>query len=167
MHKTNENKKVLSDEQIYAKLAKYCAYQERCQKEVFEKLKQLNVFGIKAEAVVARLISENYLNEERFAIAFACGKNRVKGWGHIKIVNHLKQLNLSDKLIQIAIKQLDNAEYQKKLNQIIEKKWPFYKSKFDFNIAKLKITHFLISKGYNVDLVKESLMEFFNSQNEK
>ena len=76
--------------EIKAKIQSFCAYQERCQKEVREKLKSLHTNSLEAEQIIAELIEENFLNEQRFASAFARGKFRIKKWGRKKIESKLK-----------------------------------------------------------------------------
>ena len=89
-------KKQLTPEQALQKLRHYCGYQERCHSEVKEKLYSLGVFKNEHDAIIATLIEEDYLNEERFAIAFAGGKFRVKQWGRVKIKYELKQKQVSE-----------------------------------------------------------------------
>ena len=73
------------------KLEYYCSYQERCHLEVVDKLKQLGMTKPEVDELVVHLIQNDFLNEERFARAFARGKHRIKSWGKIRIVNELKQ----------------------------------------------------------------------------
>ena len=90
MTKKDPHKKQLTLEQALQKLKHYCAYQERCHSEVKEKLYSLGVFKKEADNIIAKLIEEGYLDEERFAIAFAGGKFRIKQWGRVKIKYELK-----------------------------------------------------------------------------
>ena len=78
------------------KMKAYCAYQERCQQEVYEKLRKLSIYGNEADDILMELISENFLNEERYAEAYASGKFRIKSWGRVKIKQGLKAKNISE-----------------------------------------------------------------------
>src|SRR5690606_26754360 len=98
-------KKQLTPEQALQKLKHYCAYQERSHSEVVEKLYSLGVWKREHDAIIASLIEEGYLNEERFAIAFAGGKFRMKKWGRTKIKYELKQRQVSEYSIKKALKQ--------------------------------------------------------------
>ena len=96
-------KKYLTKEQALQKIKHYCAYQERCHNEVKEKLYNLGVWKKEHDEIIATLIEENYLNEERFAIAFAGGRFRIKKWGRVKIKYELKQKQVSDYCIKKSI----------------------------------------------------------------
>ncbi|MBP6234345.1 MAG: RecX family transcriptional regulator, partial [Chitinophagaceae bacterium] len=96
-------KKYLTKEQALQKLKHYCAYQERCHSEVKEKLYQLGVWKKEHDEIIASLIEENYLNEERFAVAYAGGHFRIKQWGRIKIKYELKQKQVSEYSIKKAL----------------------------------------------------------------
>ena len=102
----------MSDE-LLKKLAHYCAYQERSHREVKTKLLELGARGLELENIIVELISQNYLNEERFAKAFAGGKFRTKKWGKVKIIQELKKHFLSDYVIKKAIKEISDDDYEK------------------------------------------------------
>ncbi len=104
------------------KLEHYCAYQERCHKEVIDKLKEMRMIPEAIDQIIAHLIQENYLNEERFARAFARGKFRIKKWGRNRIVNELKQRNISKYNIKAALSEIDEQEYLKTFNAVAEKR---------------------------------------------
>src|SRR5258708_2225078 len=99
--------KRLSPEQALVKAMKYCAYQERSQQEVRDKLYSFGLHQKEVEEIISRLITDSYLKEERFAIAYATGKFRIKKWGVVKIRQGLKEKRVSDPLIRIALDQID------------------------------------------------------------
>ena len=102
-------KKYLTKEQALQKLKHYCAYQERCHNDVKEKLYKLGVWKKEHDEIIAALIEENYLNEERFAIAYAGGKFRINSWGRVKIKYALKQKQVSEYCIKKAWKYWTNS----------------------------------------------------------
>jgi len=104
------------------KIERYCAYQERCHKEVVSKLREMRLIPEAIDQIMAHLILHNYLNEERFAKSFARGKFTIKKWGKVRIVNELKQRNISNYLIQAALREIDDADYQKTLAALAKKK---------------------------------------------
>ena len=108
------------------------------------------------EQLISDLISENFLNEERFAKAYVLGKFRMKGWGKVKIKQHLKAKRVSDPLIKIALREIDLDEYENKLDSIIEKKIPDTGSKLSL-ADKAKLVRHLQSKGYESDLIFSKL----------
>ena len=140
--------------QAKLKAMKYCAYQERCQQEVRNKLHELGVYGNDAESIITELISENFINEERFATLFAGGKFRIKKWGKIKIQHALKQYNISEYCINKGFKEIGHADYIKTLKKIIADKKEQIKAANTL-AAKKKIIQYAISKGYESDLVWE------------
>ena len=149
-------KKYLTNEQALQKLKHYCAYQERCHSEVREKLYSLGVWTKEHDGIIASLIEENYLNEERFAIAFAGGKWRVKHWGRIKIKYELKQKQVSEYSIKKALKQIEDEEYGKVLEKLAREKYAALKNE-QYLVRRKKTADYLITKGYEVDLVNTIL----------
>lgn len=148
------NKKTLTVEQALQKLRHFCGYQERCHSEVKEKLYTLGVFKNEHDAIVATLIEEDYLNEERFAIAFAGGKFRVKQWGRIKIKYELKQKQVSEYSIKKALQQIKEDEYRELLKKLAEERHQSLKEE-QHTTRKKKTMDYLLQKGFEMDLVKE------------
>ena len=99
---------------------KYCAYQERSQMEVRNKLYELGLNSHEVEQAIVALIEENFINEERFARAYARGKFRIKKWGKIKIERGLKSRNISSYCIRMAFEEIDNKEYLSTLDELLE-----------------------------------------------
>jgi len=147
------HKKYLTKEEALQKLKHYCAYQERCHSEVKEKLYSLSVWKKDHDEIIAKLIEENYLNEERFAIAFAGGKFRVKQWGRVKIKYELKQKQVSDYSIKKALKQIDEEDYMKVLGKLAKEKYASLKSE-QYLIRKKKTMDYLLQKGFELELIK-------------
>ena len=138
------------------KAALFCAYQERTQQEVRDRLKEWGVWGDDAEEVIAELIQQNYLNEERFAKAFAGGKFRVKGWGKRKIKQHLQQRGITGYNLDQAMKEIEPDDYRATLADLLAKK---RRTLRDDNplIVKQKLVRYALSKGYESDLVWQVL----------
>jgi regulatory protein len=149
-------KKYLTGEQALQKLKHYCAYQERCHSEVKEKLYSLGVWKRDHDEIIATLIEENYLNEERFAMAYAGGKFRVKHWGRVKIKYELKQKQISDYCIKKALKQIDEEEYLRVLDKLAKEKYASLKNE-QYLIRKKKTTGYLIQRGFEPQLIINSL----------
>ena len=145
-----------SKEQALQKLKHYCAYQERCHSEVKEKLYNLGVWKKEHDEIIATLIEENYLNEERFAIAFAGGKFRVKQWGRVKIKYELKQKGVSEYCIKKALKQIGEEDYLKVLKELAEKKQASLKGE-QYLIRKKKTMDYLMGRGFEAELVRSVL----------
>ena len=103
------------------KLEFFCSYQERCHKEVEEKLKELGMIQSASQEIIFQLIQEDYLNETRFAKSFARGKFRIKNWGKIRILRELKSRNISEYNIKMGMEELTDAEYENSFNNLFEK----------------------------------------------
>jgi len=147
-------KKQLTKEQALQKLKHYCAYQERCHREVKEKLYSLGVWKKDHDEIISKLIEENFLNEERFAIAFAGGRFRAKQWGRVKIKYELKQKKVSEYCIKKALKQIEEEAYLKTVKKLAEEKYASLKSE-QYLIRKKKTMDYLVQKGYETELVRK------------
>ncbi len=147
-------KKHLTKEQALQKLKHYCTYQERCHSEVKEKLYNLGVWKKDHDEIISALIEENYLNEERFAIAYAGGKWRVKQWGRVKIKYELKQKQVTEYCIKKALQQISEEEYLTVLKKLADEKYASLKAE-QYLVRKKKTMDFLIGKGFEIDLVRE------------
>lgn len=150
----------LTPQQSFPKLKKYCAYQERCHSEVKEKLYSYGVYGNDAEDIIGKLIEEDYLNEERYAIHFAGGKFRLKQWGKVKIKYELRQKQVSDYCIKKALNSIDEKEYFLVLEKLKEQKLKTLKSEKNIFIKKRKLQDFLLQRGFENDLVREAVKNF-------
>jgi len=137
------------------KLEALCAYQERCSFELNSKMISWGLFEDDRNALLADLIANNFLSEERFAEAFTSGKVRIKKWGKIKIRIALKQKQISEYSIKKAFSQIDDLLYIGNLNHLAQKKWEMLSSEKDSYTRKMKTYRFLSSKGYETDLIKD------------
>lgn len=146
----------LSLEQALQKARHYCAWQERCHSEAKEKLYGFGLKRQDVEEALSRLIEDNYLNEERFAIQFAGGRFRMKQWGRIKIRYELKQKQVGDYCIKKALASIDGEEYDRTLFRLAEDKWEDLKEEEPF-VRRQKIQTSLIQKGYEMDKIQEVL----------
>ena len=147
-----------SEKDALAKMRRYCALQERCQQEVRNKLYDWGFWRNEVEGIISQLIGENFINEMRFAELYAGGKFRMKRWGKRKIVQHLKQKQISDYSINHAFKVIEDEAYQQALHELIEKKVRLSTESDAFK-RRTKIGKYLINKGYESELVWKALKE--------
>lgn len=134
-------------EEALAKLQHFCAYQERCHNEVRSKLININCFGDMLEDVIAALIQEDFLNEQRFAETFTSGKYRLKSWGRNKIRQALKKKYVSDYCIRKGLASIDEIEYMKTLERTMRKYHHRYEHLNAFELRG-RIFNFGMNKGY-------------------
>ena len=149
----------LSPEVAGQKIRNWCAYQERSHHETRQKLYGYGLSTDDTEGIIADLIQENFLNEERFAIAFAGGKFRIKHWGRIKIKIDLKWHKVSDVNINKALKAITDEDYAAMIIKIIEKKMES-QANLQFQKRYYATLNYLISRGFEPDLVKEQLKNY-------
>jgi len=135
-----------------SKAESYCAYQERSQYEVRGKLISLGMRGQELEEIILHLIENNFLNEERFAKAYAQGKLRAKGWGRNKIKQGLKFKQVSATLIKKALQHLDENEYLEKLKEVLERREKIVTEKVAYQ-RNYKLTFYALSRGFEQDLI--------------
>lgn len=145
-------------EEIKHKLEYYCSYQDRCHKEVEQKLNSFTLITELKEKVIVHLIENNFINEERFAKSFARGKHNYKGWGKNRIVNELKFRNISSRIIETALKEIPEATYLENFHALAEKNWEIIKEPKGQKRNK-KFVDFLLRKGYETSLIYEKLKE--------
>lgn len=155
-------KKFLTKEEALQKLRQYCTYQERSHYEVRQKLWDLGIRRSEHDEIISILIEEDYLNEERFAKAFAGGKFRMKDWGRKKIYYALKERQVSEYSIKKAMKEIDDEDYKTVLKELAEKKYALLKNE-QYLVRKKKTTDYLLQKGFEPDLV----MKVVNDLSEK
>jgi len=154
-------KKILTKEQALQKLRQYCAYQERSHSEVQQKLYELGIRKQDHDEILSTLIEEDYLNEERFAKAFAGGKFRMKDWGRKKIFYALKEKRVSEYSIKQAMKEIDEEDYWKNLKELVEEKYGTLKDEQHL-VRKKKTIDYMLQKGYEFDLVTKAVNELIN-----
>tara|TARA_Y100000385_G_scaffold53492_1_gene50917 strand:+ start:8067 stop:8534 length:468 start_codon:yes stop_codon:yes gene_type:complete len=140
------------------KIQAYCAYQERCHKEVTMKLKSWGLIQEAIDVLITELIQFNFLNEERYARSFARGKFRIKKWGKMKIRMALKKRDVYFKCIDLAMLEIDDKAYLNTLKHLLQKKNETLKETNSYK-RKIKLTRYLVTKGYEYDLIHDTLVK--------
>ncbi|WP_439880524.1 regulatory protein RecX [Pontibacter sp. MBLB2868] len=143
------------------KAAVYCAYQDRTQQEVRDKLYSYGLEPDDVEELIIRLSQEKMIDEERYAQSYVRGKYGLKKWGRRKILQGLKSKGISDYCIKQGMKEIDPEVYEQNLLHLLEKKNATEKEKNPF-ARRQKLTYFLVSKGYENDLVQDAIKELEN-----
>lgn len=138
------------------KARRYCAYQERSQQEVRDKLYEWGCYPDQVESILSTLIGEDFLNEERFAKTYCRGKFRIKHWGKVKIKAALKMKRVSEPCINKGLKEIDPEEYIQVIKKLVEEKNKKVLEKDPFK-RKYKVASYLISRGFEADLVWDAV----------
>jgi regulatory protein len=138
------------------KLRYYCAYQERCHMEVREKCRELGLRGEDIENAIAHLVEDGFLNEERYAKAYAGGKFRMQQWGRKKISMMLKQKQISDYCIRKGLAEIDEGDYMQTLQQLAEKKYQLLRSE-QYLKRQYKTLQYLLQRGFEQELARAAI----------
>ena len=148
-------------EEARRKLEGFCAYQERCHKEIDRKLTDMNVIALVREEIIMHLIRHDFLNEERFAKSFARGKFKIKKWGKVRIVRELKQRNITDYIIKSALEEITSEDYMFTFNELAEKKCATIKEANVYKKRK-KLADYLFYRGWETDLIYDKIRELIS-----
>jgi regulatory protein len=152
----------IGKEQAIQRIRHYCAYQERAQQEVRDKLYELGMTKDEVEEIMSDLIADNFLNEERFAVQFAGGHFRIKGWGKVKIQHALQQKRVSSYNIKIGLKAIDEDAYLKTLQQLATKKWNSLKG--ERGLSRMAKTYaFLHQRGFEPILYQPIVQKLYKA----
>lgn len=149
-------KKYVSRDAALQKMQRYCAYQDRSHHEVRKKLLDLGIYGEDLEQIMVALIEEKFLDEERFARSFARGKFQIKGWGRMRIVQELKQRQVTDYCIRKALSEIDPADYAARLEQQLQlraaQEQQSGRPAFE---KKQRLVQYALRKGFEPELIWE------------
>ncbi|WP_242092191.1 regulatory protein RecX [Aestuariivivens sediminicola] len=143
------------------RLEHYCAYQERCHKEVREKLRDLHMIPEAIDHIMVHLINHNYLNETRFAKAYVSGKFKMKAWGKRRLGAELLKKDISRSIINEAILSLDDDLYLDTLDRLA-KKYVTTSTENNTLKKKKKLIDYLLYRGWEPHLVYDKAKELMD-----
>ena len=146
-------------EEAKTKMERYCAYQERCHKEVSEKLRGMGMIPLAVDEIMGQLIQDNYLSETRFAQAFARGKFKIKHWGRRRITRELKARDISAYNIKLGLKEIPESDYLSSFHQLAEKRWEQLNGEKNQSYKKKKFVDYLMYRGWESNLIWDKLNE--------
>tara|TARA_R100000988_G_C3999422_1_gene167988 strand:+ start:327 stop:812 length:486 start_codon:yes stop_codon:yes gene_type:complete len=152
-----ETYKTYTVDEAKRRLESYCAYQERCHKDVHKKLRELRMIPEAIDQIIHHLLQHNFLNETRFAQAFARGKFRTKKWGKQRIVRELKFREISKYNITLALKEISETDYQKTFHELAEKRLRQLENETNLQKKKKKLADYLLYRGWEPSLVWEKV----------
>ncbi|TBW29885.1 regulatory protein RecX [Gramella sp. KN1008] len=146
------NQRSYKVEEALQKLMHFCAYRDRSQQEVEDKLEGMRMIPEAKEKIIISLMQEGFLNEERFARNFVRGKFRIKKWGRIKITQELKKRGISSPIIKLGLSEINESDYRESLYELAGKQSEKIKESNSFK-KKKKLADHLLRKGYESHLV--------------
>ncbi len=147
-------KKSFTFDEIKQKLVNYCVYQDRCHAEVEQKMREFLLIDEAKEEIMLYLLKENYLNEERFTRSYIRGKFYIKHWGKTKIKIHLKQKQVSEKLISKCFDEIDEDDYIKTIRKIYEDYYSKQNGGNEYQ-RKSKTIKYLMSRGFEYEKIND------------
>ena len=150
--------KTLTPQQATERIRRYCAYQERSHLEARKKLYSFGLYRNDVDDILATLITDGFLNEERFAKAFTGGKFRMKKWGRIKIIHGLESKGVSPNCIRIALREIDEESYIQTLRKLLQDKCLSLSEENPFALRE-KVSAYAIQKGYEPELVWKEIYD--------
>lgn len=154
-----ETHKTYSIEEAKARMESYCAYQERCHKEVQQKLRKMRMIPDAIDQVIFHLLQHNFLNETRFSQAFARGKFRVKKWGKNRIKNELKMRDISKYNVTLALKEIPDSDYYTTFQELVEKRLRQLENETNLQKKRKKLADYLLYRGWESHLVWNKISE--------
>lgn len=157
----DRKKHIYTEQEAYQKLSALCAMSEQCCQDVLQKLKRWEVEPTMAERIVAKLVKERFIDEERYARAFVRDKFRYNHWGRVRIEMELKKRKIAQRHIEIGMEELKEEDNLETLRQIIEKKLPSVKGKNEYEI-KGKLIRFALGRGFEMEDVLKVVERYGN-----
>jgi len=142
-----------------SRLESYCAYQERCHKEVQQKLRDMKMIPEAVDLIILHLLQHNFLNETRFAQAFARGKFNHKKWGKMRIVRELKFRDISKYNIDLALKEISETDYLNIFDALAKKRYLQITSEKNLQKKRKKLADYLLYRGWESYLVWDKVRE--------
>ena len=158
-----EKKRFIGKESALPKIRHFCSYQERCHREVRDKLYEYGLDTGTVEELITGLIADGFLNEERFAKQYVGGKFRMKQWGRVKIRYSLKQLGVSEANIRIGLREIAESDYSQVLHQLTHAKWASLSGEKKQWVRAQKAQSFLIQRGFEAELIREALHPYLST----
>lgn len=148
--------KSYSVEEATRTLERYCAYQERCHKEVEAKLWKMNMIPVAQEVIILHLLEHKFLNETRYAQAYARGKFRIKKWGKQRITRELKSRGISPANIKIALTEISDQDYEETFDTLSRKRNDQLSKEKNKYSKRKKLADYLIYRGWESERVYEA-----------
>lgn len=156
MKKQNTTGSEMTFQQAYEKLAALCARGEHCQYEMHEKLRQWGFDETQRSQIIARLVSERYVDDERYTKAFVNDKIRYNHWGRRKVEQALWAKHIDDALVREVLDDIDDAAYVDILRPMLRQKRKSTTAKNDYEL-NMKLMKWAIGRGFTMDIIRQCI----------
>ena len=151
-----QTNRTMTEQEAYLKLAALCAQAEHCQQEMRDKMRRWGLDAEATERVVARLVSERYVDDERYCRAFVADKVRYNKWGRRKVEQALWMKHIDASVSQQVLDAVDDAEYVAVLKPLIKQKRRSTKASSDYEL-NMKLVKFALSRGFGMDIIRQCM----------
>ena len=149
-------KKDMTEQEAYLQLAALCAQAEHCQQEMRDKMRRWELDETVQNRIVARLVKERYIDDERYARAFVKDKIRYNKWGRRKVQQGLWQKHIDTDIQQRVLDEIDDKEYLDVLRPLLKQKRKSIKAANDYELNQ-KLVRFAMGRGFGFDIIRQCL----------
>jgi len=149
-------KKDMTEQEAYLQLAALCAQAEHCQQEMRDKMRRWELDETVQNRIVARLVKERYIDDERYARAFVKDKIRYNKWGRRKVQQALWQKHIDTDIQQRVLDEIDEKEYLDILRPLLKQKRKSIKAESDYELNQ-KLVRFALGRGFGFDIIRQCL----------
>ena len=149
-------KKEMTEQEAYLQLAALCAQAEHCQQEMRDKMKRWEIDETVQNRIIARLVKERYIDDERYARAFVKDKIRYNKWGRRKVQQALWQKRIDDDIQRRVLDEIDEKEYLDVLRPLLKQKRKTIKAQSDYELNQ-KLMRFALSRGFTFDIIRQCI----------
>ena len=146
----------MTEQEAYLRLTILCAQAEHCEQEMRDKMKRWELDGTVQDRIVARLVKERYIDDERYARAFVKDKIRYNKWGRRKVQQALWQKHIDADIQQQILDEIDESEYLAVLRPLLQQKRKSIKAQSDYEMNQ-KLVRFALSRGFTFDIIRQCL----------
>lgn len=145
-----------TEQEAYLTLAALCAQAEHCQWEMVEKMRKWEIPEEDQARIMERLVKERYVDDERFARAFAKDKVRYNKWGRRKVEQALWQKHIDEDIRKNVLNEIDDEEYLSVLRPLLKQKRKSIKAQNDYELNQ-KLMRFALGRGFTFDIIKQCI----------
>ena len=145
-----------TEQDAYLTLAALCAQAEHCQYEMLEKMRRWELDDEAQARVMQRLVSERYVDDERYARAFVKDKVRYNKWGRRKVEQALWQKHIDEDIRQQVLDEIDDEEYISVLRPLLKQKRRSTKAANDYQLNQ-KLMRFALGRGFTFDIIRQCI----------
>lgn len=149
-------KELMNGQQAYSRLSALCARSEHCQQEMLDKMRQWGVADDEQAQVMARLVKEQYVDDARYARAFVNDKVRYDRWGRRKVETALRQKRIDAEICRVVLDEVPPQDYVEALKPLLKQKRRSTKASSDYEL-NMKLIRYALSRGYEMDIIKQCI----------